>query len=99
MLTAFQCEVIAFMSEYGDLFCTQCAHSMLDEGCLPSVEPVIRYSLDEEQTYRAEDFCAATWDDDPPYTECDCSPAIYCDECGTELVESYYDAYFHEKED
>lgn len=100
MLTAFQCEVVAFQSEYGDLFCYDCAHAMLNEGALPSVEPVIRYSLDEYQEQQGYEYCGeeeAPWGEGS--TECACAPEILCDECGTELVEAYYDAYFHEKED
>lgn len=57
MLTGYQCEVVAFVSD-GGFICYDCAHKSLDRGMLErselglgSISPVIRYSLDE---YNAE---------------------------------------------
>lgn len=93
MLTAYQCETVAYQTEYGDLLCPDC----FDRGD-DFARPLIRYSLDEEQTYRAEDgYCAVTEDSWDNESGCGCEPAIYCDHCYAELLEEYVDTYYHEQ--
>ena len=88
MLTAFQCEVVAFSTEYGDLICYDCAHAMLNEGLESATfYPVIRYSLDEEQVARADWYI----DEAGHCATCQCLPDIYCDACNIELVAAYVD--------
>lgn len=80
MLTAFQCEVVAGYTEYGDILCLSCAE---DEW----TKPLIRYALDEEQVARNEGVM-----DDPRHVEyCGCLYALECDSCTAELVEAYDD--------
>jgi len=107
MLTAYQCEVVAFVTD-GGIICRDCAIARLDRGELDSeVSPLIRYSLDEEQSVMSEDW--VNWDYDAEEirdTEdgrfalihgrwhaegCACGPAIFCDDGGEELVEEYVD--------
>lgn len=109
MLTAFQCEVIAYWTEDG-LVCAECATGTLEsEGgdAVAGYTPVIRYSLDEEQTAEAEEYIR--WDDADDIREedgerfaliggvwhveaCACAPALYCaDDSSHELLEAYTD--------
>jgi len=88
MLTAAQVQVVAFQTPWGEMFCSECTHSRLDDGGGPDVEgfePVIQYSLDE---YQAE-----TEFEREDYPECseECSPmAIDCESCGAELLAPYH---------
>lgn len=51
MLTGFQCETAAYITEFGELLCPDC----FDRGDTLA-RPVIRYSLDEEQAARADGY-------------------------------------------
>jgi hypothetical protein len=89
MLTAFQCEVVAGYTEYGDILCADCC---VDEW----TKPLIRYALDEEQVARGEDYYT---DEDNHADECGCLPALWCDSCGAELVEGYVDTQCEDKQE
>jgi len=102
MLTAAQCETVAYTTPWGEFFCAACTVDRLETdggGGVEGFEPVIAYSLDEyqqEASYndRQEDDFAERY---PGCTD-DCVPrSIECDACGRELVEPYH--YGHETED
>lgn len=80
MLTAYQCEIVAAYSEGGGLYHLECA-----EG---PVTLLIRYSLDEAQSARAEEY----FDGEEGHVDgCGCEPALECDGCNGELAEAYVD--------
>lgn len=88
MLTAYQCELVAFSTEYGDILCRQCAHDQLDEGLENATfYPIIRYDLDEEQVARADWYI----EEAGHVEDCQCLPDICCDACCVELVAAYKD--------
>lgn len=89
MLTAYQCETIAYMTE-GELLCPDCAY----DANAGLADGVSRYGLDEWQSEVAysDEWCAVGGyvEVRPENWECNgCAHAVYCDECGTELVEEY----------
>jgi len=86
MLTGYQVETIAYMTEYGELLCPDC-FDIGDE----LARPVSRYSLDEWQAEQAYDF---EWyeDDGIDHAEVGCMPAIN-DENGHELVEEWHEEH------
>jgi hypothetical protein len=91
MLTAYQCEVIAYWEEDG-LLCLDCAYEA-NAGLQGAMS---RYAVDEYQSERAYDD---TWCDVAGYVEdwpegwvCGgCAAAVTCEQCGAELVEEYCD--------
>lgn len=89
MLTAYQCETIAGVTEYGTILCLDCAS---DE----YVKALIRYNLDEEQVSRSEGYYE---DADGHAEDCECLPVIECENCGAELVEEYVGSACEEKEE
>lgn len=83
MLTGFQLETVAYEDDDGDLFCYGC----FDKGDRYCV-PVVRYSLDERESSRADVF---EGDDEGHHPDCECTMGMYCDGCGEELSEPYED--------
>jgi hypothetical protein len=100
MLTAAQCETVAYSTPWGEFFCTGCAVARLEDeggGGVEGFEPIIRYSLDE---YVSETNAERADDREESYPDCtdDCEPfGLDCEACGNELVEPYH--YGHETED
>jgi len=90
MLTAAQCEVVAFASENGEIFCTECAHNAMDEGeDVSGYSPWIAYVADEYQSERANEL--GIEDGLPEGCTEDCMPfALECENCGGEIVEAYH---------
>lgn len=71
MLTSYQCEVVAFIGD-GFIVCADDGHKRLDQGEAEGLQPLIRYTVDdefpeglncedcgEEITEPAEDYCQA----------------------------------------
>ena len=86
MLTAYQCSTAAYTNEYGELFCDN-EDKEDDDGYLKRWRAVSVYELDEWQTAMADGYYDGSEDE---HTEtCCCAPALYCEECGNELVEEY----------
>lgn len=106
MLTAFQCEVVAFWTD-GGLVCRDCAvRDFEDQGGerVSEYRPVIRYGLDEYQSESSYD-----WDGECPLgnetpirageDSCSCAHAVVCDDCGDEILEAYEDDWSHVAEE
>jgi len=86
MLTAFQCEVVAYVGD-GDVYCPDCALEHVElEGQTLSERAIIRYTLDEEfpggawcgacgdeLVEPAEDYCTAheSWRSSPDSRRCE----------------------------
>lgn len=88
MLTAFQVETAAYVTESGELLCPEC----FDDGDTYA-KPVSRYGLDEWQTAYAEDH---EWDEDDGLDHAECEPALY-DDNGHELLAEYH--YGHDTDE
>jgi hypothetical protein len=88
MLTAYQCETIAYMTD-SELLCPDCAY----DANAGLADGVSRYGLDEYQTASAYDdeWCVTGgYYEDLTDWECNgCARAVTCEQCGTELVEEY----------
>jgi len=82
MLTSYQVEVIAGVTEHGEILCLVCAASEF-------TKPLIRYALDEEQEARGESYFEAGYDGHSE--ECGCAPELTCERCDGDLVEAYDD--------
>lgn len=81
MLTAWQVQTVAGVTEAGELLCLSCAETEY-------TKPIIRYSLDEEQTARSYGY----YDGENGHRDgCECEPAVDCEQCGTALAEPYTD--------
>jgi len=98
MLTAAQCETVAYVNEYGEFRCVECTHTLLeDEGgdAVAGFRPWSRYELDEYQVETSIEY-----QEQGEYEGCtdDCAPyAVDCEGCGAEIVEPYH--YGHEVAD
>jgi len=99
MLTASQCETVAFTTPWGEVFCVECTHARLEQdggGGVDGFEPMIRYSAD---TYAGEESNQRAGEDGLPEgcTE-DCEPfGLYCAaDSSHEIVEPYH--YGHDAE-
>lgn len=86
MLTSFQTEVVAFLTEGGEIICPECFHNGAD-----FARPIIRYTLDEEQTARNDGLDPEDVWDEAGHSEY-CEPAIPCDDCGEVLAQEYHPA-------
>jgi hypothetical protein len=95
MLTAAQCETVAYTTPWGEFFCSECTVGRLEQDGGPGVEgfePIIAYSLDEY----ASEMNADLVDDRPEDCTNECEPfGLNCDSCGRELVEPYH--YGHQE--
>lgn len=86
MLTSYQCETVAYVTEYGDLLCPDCFENGGD-----FAKPVIRYSLDEFQSGTGDDWCSHRGYYDYDGEECGCEPSVNCSGCDDALLESWED--------
>ena len=91
MLTAAQCEVVAFANEFGEIYCADCAHEMMDGGeDVSGFAPWIAYVADE---YVGENANERVSEEGLPEgcTE-DCEPfGLYCERDGRhEIVAPYH---------
>jgi hypothetical protein len=93
MLTAFQCEIAAYVTENGELLCPECFESSFETGD-DYAKPLIRYSLDEWQTGSDEGFVCDDYTGEGD--TCGCESALL-DEDGHELVEAYTETFEHKQ--
>lgn len=101
MLTAFQVETVAFLTD-GGFICSDCAHKAFEEDPAETADlrPVSRYEMDEYDSENSRDwFSDRETDDEPDHTECACTMGVSCDECGGEIVEPFEDTYAHQDDD
>lgn len=98
MLTAFQCEVVAYIGN-GDTYCPECA---VDAGYELS-DGILRFSLDEMQSERNRaaraysDVISTYFPNFPDCTE-DCEPEVeVCGRCGAQLGEPHH--YGHQDDE
>lgn len=80
MLTAFQVQTAAYVTEDGEILCSEC----FDRGDTYA-KPIIQYVLDEWQTSEAQDY---EWPEDG-VDHSECEPALF-DLNGDVLLEAYH---------
>jgi hypothetical protein len=97
MLTAFQCETVAYIANDCEIVCPDCAELVRGDG---PTKPIIRYELDSEQGERwAGESPEDIWGEDEAAEHSEeCVPGIYCESCGNELVEEYHYGHAEESE-
>ncbi|MES2156062.1 MAG: hypothetical protein V4510_13090, partial [bacterium] len=79
MLTAFQCETGAYMTENGELLCEDCARDDF-------TKPVSRYEL---SCWNEGGDSPYDNGDEGHAPECYCDYGVTCDGCGAELEEAF----------
>ena len=82
MLTAYQVSTGAYVTEDFELLCERC-FDYGDTYC----RPVSNYSLDEWQAGQSDCYEG----EDGHVEDCECLPAVECEQCGGELLEACVD--------
>lgn len=95
MLTSAQVAIVAFVNDYGEFMCRDCAHDLFDQGDADGLRPVSQYELDE---YVSE---IDRWglEEEDHVDGCTCSDELYCEQGGEVLVEAWTDPDCEEKRD
>lgn len=91
MLTGYQVETIAVMTENGEFFCLDCWDRNGDYA-----RPVSRYELDEYDTESS--YWGFDGEDAAHVDGCSCTNGVYCEGCANDLVEPYADPDCEEKQ-
>jgi hypothetical protein len=89
MLTSYQVETVAVLTEYGELRCLRCWDD--------NARPVSRYEVDEFDQSVWEYFYDYEVDGAQHVSDCECTVGVYCASCSEELSEPYTDPKCGEK--
>lgn len=91
MLTSYQAETVAYLTDGGEVVCSDCITGRLEsEGWTGGdLQPLIRYEADAWDAENSVEYLRYEDADHADY--CGCTLGIPCDWCGVMIVEPYED--------